>query len=676
MATPVTPSRPSPPLPERAADAPRQDRGSLPVADGCHLITFITFVPKNKEPQRYVGTLRVETTSGRPLASGDLYDRPFDLDADPPGPQALPDPAQGIPIFPLASYRYYLRVTRIEGRGDGFALGFEVMRFSPQVVTFFDGSASYWSSEGAFTALMAPAPAPEGFASRGPFFVGTVANAAGREVGEMSMSHFSPHLRRAILEIDRVARTELPLDNGKGDTWETVLATVGWDLTVRPSDANVAEPADGEWNGGEAHKALLSREETDLNKEWRYHMLGVKLIKGQGADSVGGERGYMYDSGGPDRLPREGFLTAANWPIPDKDEWGRVRGKRAGDTVTYFRTALHEFGHALGLWHNLADNCVMNATDAIAANSRPPEIMFPDNIIWRFSPDDEHRLRHWPDMVVRPGGTSPSRDDSGPVSPFRSERHRLDVSALEGTVPFGAPVRIHLVLTNVTDKPVDTPARLSLGSGFVHGEVRDSAGAVRTFSPLVVNENHAGTRDLPAGQSVEGWLTLLDGAEGPLFPQPGAYRVIVAATWRGKAADPHDLIDLIVTGEAKVVVAAPVDADQAEAARKVHATHEALLLLVHGGDHLKAGIEAVGAALAHPVLRPHFAFMEAKRLATRFMTRPPDLKAAARLLDGTTVMSPAEFERAREIAEAGAKSAGAEEFSAKVRTLATERSGR
>jgi hypothetical protein len=98
-------------------------------------------------------------------------------------------------------------------------------------------------------------------------------------------------------------------------------------------------------------------------------------------------------------------------------------------------------------------------------------------------------------------------------------------------------------------------------------------------------------------------------------------------------------------------VTAAVDAAHAEAARKLLGTPDTLLTLALGGDHLKEGIAAIAAALDNDVLRPHFAYVEAKRLATRFGKRKPDLKAAADLIDGATVMSAAEHRKAMTMVE-------------------------
>jgi hypothetical protein len=159
--------------------------------------------------------------------------------------------------------------------------------------------------------------------------------------------------------------------------------------------------------------------------------------------------------------------------------------------------------------------------------------------------------------------------------------------------------------------------------------------------------------ELEAGEPVTSSLTLLRGPEGALFPIAGAYTVRVEAEWD------IDGVPLKVAGAGSVMVTAPVEAEHAEAALRVMSTPDTLLTLALGGDHLPAGVEAVEAALDSAVLRPHFAFIEAKRVATRFFDRPPDLGRAAELLDKSTVMSAAEVNKASRLI-AAAKERGDE----------------
>ena len=59
----------------------------------------------------------------------------------------------------------------------------------------------------------------------------------------------------------------------------------------------------------------------------------------------------------------------------------------------------------MGLGHNESGFHFMRPTPSIAQDA-PPDNPFPNNIDWSFDPGDENKLRHWPDIVVRPGGAA------------------------------------------------------------------------------------------------------------------------------------------------------------------------------------------------------------------------------------------------------------------------------
>jgi hypothetical protein len=176
--------------------------------------------------------------------------------------------------------------------------------------------------------------------------------------------------------------------------------------------------------------------------------------------------------------------------------------------------------------------------------------------------------------------------------------------------------------------------------------VVDPSGTVRTFLPLLrcVEEHPVAT--LEPGKSILHSITLLRGAQGALFPMPGAHRIFVEVHWDSGG------VEAMVIGETSVMVTSALDAGHAQAALKVLSTPDALLALVLGGDHLTDGIEAIQTALENPVLKPHFAYVEAKRVAERFGKRKANFKTAAQLIDDTTVMSPAEIKRAAGLVKA------------------------
>ena len=601
---------------------------------GCYLIRYSPARIVSTIGMHYDGTLRVERQGTNTTASGDLY-----LHQIFTWPNAFPilepNPATGIPIFARNRYRYYIRVTQIlewYSLGNSFTLGFELY--------YFDMSSKNWTNTGTFSALMKWTPSPPGYPSSSDYLTGEVKNSAGTLVGYLTMGWVSSYLRRATLEIDRVSASEWPLNNGAGIGWREIYDKVGWDVNIICSDSDVSEPSGESWSDAELHAAMLSRRNSsNLDTDWPYHVLCVRRI-----DST--PRGIMYDASGTDsnNVPREGAGISSHWIIPNTPEWGLVRNMRFGTaTAPYFRTAVHEIGHAHLLYHNTGDLGIMNTTDVIAASATPP-VLFPNNIQWSHHPDDQKRLRHLPDIWVRPGGIAWGASyGTAPISPDEiadPEGIELDVYPEIKSVPLGAPVRVNFKLVNTTaDEPLPVPSNLSMKSGHISGKVYDPSGTERTFSTIIRCIEEEAMRILEGGKSITNSVTLLRGGQGTLFPTSGYYKVVIDVMWD------YNGVNYKVTGETNFMITPPEDQKHARAATKILSTPDALLTLVFGGDHLKDGIEAIHEGIDNPVLRPHYALIEAKRIGNRFGTRKADLKHAADLLDKDTVMSPPEAKR-------------------------------
>lgn len=602
------------------------DGRSSALRAGCHLLRFS---PREPLAGRYDGTLRVEHDAEGLIASGDLYVH-----------GAEPDPRAGIPVFTRARYRGYLRVTRVVD--DGLTLGLEFFDF--------DHSSNTWLEAVELSAHLGRATAPEGYPSRDDFLVGGVRDASGGSIGRLTIGWVWPDLRRAVVELDRVAESETPLANAAGLDWVELFKAVGWDVTIEESDVDVIEPSGESWSSAELHAEMLRRRtSTNLDEEWRYWLVSVRRLDED-------DRGFMFDRDGADsnNVPREAAGLASHWMIPDEDPWGLVRGKRFGSVADlYFRTALHEIGHAMGLEHNTKGIGIMCPTLTVAQSAVAAK-QFPENVEWSYVDKDSRRLRHLPDHWVRPGGvpfgtgfgTAPRLPDSADVEPVGLE---LDVSPLLPEVPIGAPVRVDLTLRSTRPGHVAAPLDLSLKSGQVHGAVTDRSGTIRSFRPLVRYTEQRPLAGLAEGGTRTGSLTLLRGAEGALFPTAGDYTVEVHVEWESSGMPRR------VTGSAVVAISAAVDEEHAEAARRVIGTPDALLTLVLGGDHLTAGLQAIHAALANEVLKPHFAYVEAKRRASGFQHRPADPAGAAGLIDADTVMSAAEVDKVGRLVEAAAR---------------------
>lgn len=627
---------------------------------GCWLLNY---TPTGSGFVTFDGTMRVECHDAGRTASGDLYQRGIRFAGFPPRPVLgpAPNPAGGIPIFARSRYRYYVRVTEILERftiGTGFRLGFQLYRF--------DAAAGTWSNEGAFNAQMTWIQAPSGYPSANNYLEGDVRNAANTVVGRLKMGWLSARLRRVVVEIDTVAGSERPVDNGSGLGWAQVFDAINWEANVLLGDTNVAQPSGTGWSDGEMHAAMLARRDpVSLDSEWRYHILAVRTI-----DST--PRGIMYDAGGSDsnNVPREGVGISTHWTIPNTAEWGLVRGQRFGAAAApFFRTAVHELGHAFGLYHNTVDNGFMNTTDVIAGSATPTN-QFPNNIKWAFANEDLKRLRHYPDVFVRPGGTAfgTASNATPPITPTDRQAEmpglELAVTPLLGEVPIGAPVRVRIELRNIGDYVQRVPARLSLKTDFVRGWVVDASGARKSFSPLVRCIEDKPMRDLAPGESIGYDLTLLRGAEGALFPAGGLYEIIVEVSWEVEE------VEAVVAGRASILVTGAESASHAASAHYMLATPDAHLVLALGGEHLEEGIEAIHAALDDAVLRPHYAVIEARRIANLDQRGGRKVRADVQnLIAADTVMSQSEREKLAEAVGDG-KAAPASAAKAKAGTRA------
>jgi len=623
--------QPTPPpaaaLDELAADA----AGRIESLAGCYLVRLDRIDPPGAGVDvHYDGTLRVSTADALLAVSGDLYVHRVSGAAG----AKEPDPAAGIPIFPRDDYRFYVRgISFVPDAGDPPAVDFEFELHA------FDQASGAWADLGLRRVTLRPVADTGGHPLEG-----IVLSSSGESVGRLRATRVSPALRRAVIEIDRVPKLERPFDNGSGTKWETVFEQVGWDLTVERGNSNIAEPSGEFWTDAELHQTMLKqRRRAELDSEWRYHLLCVRRLHST-------QRGLMYDNAATDSndVPREGIGIGTGW-IPDEPFWGPLVGRRFGEaTSSYFRTALHEIGHAMGLQHNVADFGVMNTTDVLAKRATQPA--FPDNALWAFAADDRHRLRHLPDPWVRPGGipfgqsfaSAPIADEAAAEAP---PGIRLEVEPLLEVVPLGAPVRVEFRLSNQSRRRVEGPASLNVRDGAVRGHVIDPAGVARAFLPLLRCVDADETRMLKPQETLSHGVTLLRGGDGALFPIPGVHRIVIEVSWR------TDQGMATMSGETSVIVTGPETREHAVAAHRMLSIPNAMLTLVLGGDHLEDGVSTIRRALDCEQLTEHVAWIEAKRLAVPFFDRPARLEKAVALLDETTVMSQAEISRAAAIVE-------------------------
>ncbi|KAF5135226.1 hypothetical protein E5D57_005870 [Metarhizium anisopliae] len=604
---------------------------------------------------RYDGTLRVENhQAGEPVtertASGDLYLRRTIL-AQLPNGSAIPingpalSPTSGIPILARDKYRYYLRVTKIEEHfsvGSTFNLEIEFYRFSHAPPHFTNVPSD------TYTVAMTWKAAPAGYPSARDYAEGDVkAKATGEAAGVLKMGWLSQYYRKITVEIDTVTGAPVPSQNGGSPTtqnWTAVFDRVGFQLTQITSQTNIPDTQDP-WDEAELHATMTANRQTSvaqLDTEWRYHLLAIRNFQ------TAGLFGIMYDTrvagpgADPNNTPREGLAIGSALRLQNRPEWGVNSGREFGQaTSPYFRTALHELGHAFGLYHTEADHSFLARTVKILGDSTAA-VPFDHQITWNYSNEDLKRLRHFPDAYVRPGSVDFSlQNDEKPRLPDDSA---VDVPGLELTlmplqvdVPLAAPVRISLAITNNGDAEIPVPKNFGLSSSFTSGIVTDSAGTARAFRPLVVYDCVEELAPLAKGKSARASLTLLGGPDGHLFQSSGLNTVTANVSWNvasGHDGNMNQPAVVSLRGSTTVLVTPPVDAAHARAAHAILTTPSTQTLLVLGGRHLEDAIKAYEVALGDETLGRHFAAVEARRLVTKFFAEKPDTLAAEKVLAG------------------------------------------
>lgn len=583
----------------------------------------------------FEGSLRVDRSgTDSPFVSGDLYD----ID-----PKAQHDHVDTVvPVYARSRYRYYLQLSEEQPSSSADHLALLDFELVERTQVSDRPVESRWAIHRACRFQLS------GSVEDG--FVGAVCDPNGIEVAALYLNWVSPWLRAATIEID--CQTDVPAPNASGGAhdWTAVGAAIGWHVFARVDDQAIP-PRDQQlpWTNAECHDAMSKWRDEDakLDLEWCYHLLCVDRLKSQ-------LRGVMYDVNASDSssVVREGAAVAANWEFPADVLWGGLQ-RRLFCSVSdaYFRTAVHEIGHAMSLFHDHYGATLMRPTEMIAEDGIKVSPPFPNNIDWSFSAADAMFLRHAPDPLVRPGGDKPvyhlESGDMQNVVP--SSELQLTVTPVLGNIPLGAPVRLQLQLKHWGNVggTVRVPADISMAGSHLRGYVRGPSPSdrQRDFRPLVIAADGGELKDLPKGAVIDASLTLLRGGNGALFPEPGEYEIQVALRW----SDGNTPMNVV--GRASVVVEPAANETDRIAAAEVLNEPDALIALAIGGNHLAQGINAIQAAMRSRTLRPHYAWIEAKRIAELPATAPSSLYAAAALIDVRTVLSSWERDRVKQMFE-------------------------
>ncbi len=582
----------------------------------------------------YQGTLRVDKAGGTTTISGDLYRyytfptiplpaqraaltwrerlalaaRP-ELELSPPVTGAIVNAPlfrkQQIPIYPRSRYYSYLKVTGVRRspfitRGPcTLTLTAEEYVYTQPPAGSFNGS--FPSPPGTRTVeIVLEQKAPPALSS-GPYFEGRLYE-GGADKGAFTMQWVSKYFRRATLEIDTltgsVAPQPVPAISGSGtESFETVFAKAGWRLTVVYDQTAIPVPAGVNatdcWSSANLHALMLSvrKPTTDLDKEWRMHLVVVPAKMGCG-------RGVMYDQIG---VPREGVASFSDdgYPASQSANFGTAAGQKQRDVPRAFmRSATHEVGHGFNQIHQEqeggADNSIMTTTPSVADVLGGPATggpgVFPDQINLSFNEHVRHHLVHFPDIVVRPGGMTFGSGHTSTVP--EADRYLFDPAELELTVQtvgsriaLGEPLRLSWTLQNHAAEPIPVPTDIGVEAQHAFVSVTTPSGKTRAMPSFEVRTDRVSIADLAPGNYLEADTRLYWSSNGFAFETPGRHTVTLRIVWSAGG------VPCGVQTSTDVWVDFPQsEADNQAAALLLHPEVGMYVALGGGADHLHEAV--------------------------------------------------------------------------------------
>jgi len=615
--------------------------GQFNLREGCYEFEFRPGDIFHPEWPAGAGTIRLERIPPfQFIASGDFYRLDptlLGLETALAGPQA---DRRELRSFRRRDYHAYLRVldTSILPSAEGIT-GLEVRCLWHRSTSI---EFNTWAPPEEMRLRLVPGAIAgrdlEGFFTQAVF---ELIEGSGQVVGTKTLQWVSDSFRDAVIEIDSEADLPPPLGDDQGATWESVFGQAGWRIRIETGKLQVPTPAIGGFTSAELHDALLrSRNANDLDLDWRYHISVVRHIVGENAPL-----GLAYDHDATDLndVPREGVAVNAEAELPRNGLYGKYAGKLVRDfPELYFIIAAHEIGHAMGLNHNHVGSGIMETFDSLAENG-PDRQLTRGKLLPEFDVSDLLRLRHLPDIYVRPGGTPwdleglvedreealsrgaglfmprPRSEGAGPFS--------LEVTPVAGVIPLGAPLRLNLSLYNNSTAPRRLPRRFGLGTRHLRGYVQDSSGAENEFRSVVRTIATEGSISSPPGKAVEDSLTLIRGNRGALFGKPGRYTVWMEVEWNTAEA--------VFRAHKKVIVnvSSAESLHHARAARELAQSPETLWYMVLGDNRtFQKAARIIDRALDVPELCHHYSYIKAKALAERTGSLPDSARAVRSLM--------------------------------------------
>lgn len=597
--------------------------------EGCYRITF---QPKTGTSV-FHGSMRVEKQGSKNIISGDLYrflnpiiSLPASVAtaaivAERPASASIFALPLTIPVYARNKYHSYLKVTAIKLPPEPVLSALVLTTAKCEFTLTAQEYVYTQPPPGQFNGTFPPAPgtrtvkivlsnavAPPGYTSvyfEGKLFEGT------SEKGTFKMGWVSSSFRRATVEIDTlkgaVPPVAVPALSGSGtEDFKTVFKTAGWDLNVIYDQKDIPVPpginAKDCWTSANLHALMVANRKagTDLDKEWRFHLIVVPA-------KMGCSRGVMYDQ---IDVPREGAASFSDdgYPTSHSSNFGAAANKMQREIPrAYLRSASHELGHGFNQIHQEqeggADNSIMTTTPSVAdvlggpATGQPG--VFPTNIKLGFNDHVRNHLIHFPDPTVRPGGMTFGSGHSSVVPSADQDRHYFSPDDLELTVEgqqkqiaLGEPLQLVWELKNNSQNPIPAPNDISTEALYANITVINPNGVIKNMPPFVILCEAAKIQDLPPGDSVRSTSRVYWSSRGFAFERTGRHIIEVHAVW-SIAGVPFG-----VRGRTDVWVNYPQSSNDNDVASTLMHPEVGMYVALGGGDHLQTAVERLTRAFS------------------------------------------------------------------------------
>lgn len=491
---------------------------------GAYLLQFDPKVARNntvKSPRIFAGVLRFRQRHDQgklfSSGSGDLYMvsreeiaetlAGFDKKSEAERLQSLQFPRQG--------YRYYLRLRGlwVKARKQVILVSFETYRYD-------DEELGWQQCPPIFLKISETCPPEMTMKER----TCTVVNHRETEIGRLSLIRVAARARHATVKIHAQGSVKRPDDE---KLWNERLEKAGWSVSVERG-STIEEP--GPWTRNHLNQYFQERIESAAvsgRGPWLYHVLVVDRIR-QGQEENEGPLGVMFDIGDNAQgdSPRQGAAIAAKAMI------GPEEGILEEDADQFHWTALHEFGHMQGLYHNPADRGLMQPR----SYRDQPYSAAEDSV---HSEIDARRLWHLPDLWVRPGGVPFGyRYRSTPVDvlDLLPPSEGLELSLAPQVVSIGeSPTEFVMTLRNGLQRNILRPhsSQVNLENGRLGVTLHAPSGTREVLSPVNVPRPLRGLEDIPltTGSSAEYRVPWPPSGSAPELRQVGLYTLEVHLSW-------------------------------------------------------------------------------------------------------------------------------------------------